>query len=291
MKIAILSRRPDVYANHRLMAAAEARGWRAVVVDPLAGFPETAAVESRQAACLRHLRDFDAVIPRYGPFWQRRLHGFLLLLEQQGMRSLNSAHAIDLARNTADCLELLALHGLPFPRSVLFAHDEPVSIQPGKPDFGFPMVLKRQYSSQGLGVELITGPAMLAERSAACSDRNDGFLLQEFIAEAGGSDLRLLVVGGQAVAAMRRTAKPGEFRANMHLGAVATAIPIPDLAGKLAIQAASAVGLEIAGVDILESSRGPLLLEINACPGFEALETVSGMDIAGKLLDLLACQK
>ena len=291
MKIAILSRRPDLYANHRLIAEADARGWHAAVVDPLQGYLEGGSVESMHEACFRQMHEFDAVIPRYGPFWQRKLHGLLLLLEQQGFRSLNSANAIDLVRNTAACQEVMTLNGLPVPRTVLFSENKPDSIRPEKLPFGFPMVFKRQYSSQGLGVELITGPAMLADRSSKCFDQHEAFLLQEFIAEANASDLRLMVIGGKLVAAMRRSAKIGEFRANMHLGAMASAISASEELEALAVKAASVVGLRMAGVDIIQAKRGPLLLEINACPGFEALEAVSGINVAGKLLDLLTTQK
>lgn len=291
MKIAILSRRPDLFANHRLIAEAEARGWHAAVVDPLQGYLEGVSVEAMHEACFRRLHAFDSVIPRYGPFWQRKMHGLLLLLEQQGFRSLNSAHAIDLVRDTAACQEVMTLNDLPIPRTVLISEYNPDSIRPEKLPFGFPMVFKRQYSSQGLGVELITGPAMLADRSSKCFDQHEAFLLQEFIAEANGSDLRLMVMDGELVAAMRRSSKPGEFRANMHLGAMASAVSASEEQEGLAVKAASAVGLRMAGVDIIQAKRGPLLLEINACPGFEALEAASGVNVAGKLLDLLASQK
>jgi ribosomal protein S6--L-glutamate ligase len=138
---------------------------------------------------------------------------------------------------------------------------------------------------------LITGPAMLTDRSNKCFDQHEAFLVQEFIAEANNSDFRLMVMDGKVIAAMRRTARAGEFRANMHLGATASAISASEELEALAVKAASAVGLRMAGVDIIEAKRGPLLLEINACPGFEALEAVSGTNVAGKLLDLLATQK
>jgi ribosomal protein S6--L-glutamate ligase len=219
------------------------------------------------------------------------VHGLLLLLEQQGIRSLNSAHAIDLVRNAAAYQEVMTLNGLPIPRTVLFYDDKSDSRRPEKLPFDYPMVLKRQYSSQGSGVELITGPAMLADRSSKCFDQHEAFLVQEYIVEANASDLRLMVIGGKLVAGMRRSAKAGEFRANMHLGAKASAISASEKLEQLAVKAALAVGLRMAGVDIIQAKRGPLLLEINACPGFEALEAASGINVAGKLLDLLTTQK
>jgi ribosomal protein S6--L-glutamate ligase len=274
-----------------MIAEANARGWNAAVVDPLQGYLEGVSVQSMHEACIRQLHEFDAIIPRYGPFWQRKLHGLLLLLEQKGFRSLNSARSIDLVRNSASCQEIMTLTALPIPRTVLFSENYPDSIRPEKLPFGFPMVFKRQYSSQGLGVELITGPAMLADRSSKCFHQHEAFLVQEFIAEANGSDLRLMVIDGKLVAAMQRRAKVGEFRANMHLGAKASAISASVELEQLAVKAASAVGLRMAGVDIIQAKRGPLLLEINACPGFEALEAASGVNVAGKLLDLLVSQK
>jgi ribosomal protein S6--L-glutamate ligase len=291
LKIAILSRRPDLYANHRLIAEANARGWHAAVVDPLAGFSEGVSVQFMHEASFRQLRDFDAVIPRYGPIWQRQAHGLLLQLENQGIRSLNSAHAIDLVRNAAACQERMTQNDLPFPKTVLFYDENSGFIKPEILPFDYPMVFKRQYSSQGSGVELITGPAMLADRSSKCFDQHEAFLVQEFIAEANTSDLRLMVMEGKLVAAMRRSAKAGEFRANMHLGAKASALSASVELEQLAVKAASAVGLQMAGVDIIQAKRGPLLLEINACPGFEALEAASGVNVAGKLLDLLVSQK
>lgn len=287
MKIAILSRQPDLYANHRLLAAAAARGWHAVVVDPLHGRIASEAANRGQSEIEPLYEGIEAVIPRYGPFWQRQVHAFLKGLQGRGVRSLNDADAIALARDAPACLQAFADAGLPFPKSM--------SVQTGPlyPDwldrlpFAFPMLLKRQYSSQGLGVALHHDSAELSRQALLLIDQQEPFLLQEFIAEAQGCDLRLMVVGGKVVAAMQRTARPGEFRANMHLGGSARPWHAPPEIADLAVNAARAVGLQVGGVDIIQAATGPLLLEINACPGFEALERVSGIDVAGKLLDLL----
>lgn len=284
MKIAILSRQPDLYSNHRLIAAAEARGCHAVIIDPLHG----QSGDGAGSGTLDPYDGIEAVIPRYGPYWQGQAHTVLKQLQSNGIRSLNDADAIALARDTPACLQVFAESGLPFPKSVSMQATLLHADWLGQLPFGFPMVLKRQYSSQGLGVELHQDSEVLVRRVQALMNQHAPFLLQEFIAEAEGSDLRLMVVDGKVVAAMQRTARPGEFRANVHLGGLATAVqPTPE-ACHAAVQATSAVGLRVAGVDIIQAASGPLLLEINACPGFEALERVSGVDVAGKLLDLLA---
>lgn len=276
MKIAILSRQPDLYSNRRLIAAA-VRGWSAMVMDPL----QDATGDGGWS------NGIDAVIPRYSPFWQQQAHGVLKRMQAMGMRSLNDADAIALARNAPACLQAFTGSGLPFPDSV--------SIQPAKfsadwlarQPFGFPLVLKRPGSSQGLGVELYRDSAALADRVQALIDQQEPLILQEFIAEAKACDQRLFVAGDRVIAAMQRTARPGEFRANVHLGGLASPIEASPEACDLALRAASAIGLLCAGVDIIDSRRGPLLLEVNASPGFEALERVSGVDVAGNLLDLL----
>ncbi len=277
MKIAILSRKPELYSNRRLMAAAAERNWQAAVIDSL----QDEADECAWSA------GFDAVIPRYSPYWQHRAHGVLKRLQGMGIQSLNDADAIALARDTHACLQTFGEAGLPFPVSVSMRGGPLPADWLYRLPFGFPMVLKRHFSSQGLGVELYLDSMALTERVQALIDRHEPFLLQEFIAEAEASDLRLMVADGRVIAAMQRTARSGDFRANVHLGGLARPVQAGRDECDLAVRAASAVGLQFAGVDIILSRRGPLVLEINASPGFEALEAVSGVDVAGKLLDLL----
>ena len=277
MKIAILSRQTGLYSNRRLLAAAAERNWQAAVIDPLQDKAEVGLWSA----------GFDAVIPRYSPYWQNRAHGVLKRLQAMGIRSLNDADAIALARDAPACLQAFADSGLPFPQSISMRGGPLPADWLDRLPFAFPMVLKRHGSSQGQGVELYRDSVALADRIQTLIDRHEPFLLQEFIAEAEASDLRLMVAGGRVIAAMQRTARSGEFRANMHLGGSASPVKVDPDACELAVRAVAAVGLRLAGVDIILSRRGPLVLEINACPGFEALEAVSGVDVAGKLLDLL----
>jgi ribosomal protein S6--L-glutamate ligase len=280
VKIAILSRQPDLYSNRRLMAAAAERNWQAAVIDPLQD-------KAGDALPPDFGEGIDAVIPRYSPFWQRRAHGVLKQIQALGIRSLNDADAIALARDAPACLQAFAGCGLPFPESVSMLEASLTADWLDRLPFAFPMVLKRHSSSQGQGVELYRDGIALSDRVQTLMDRHEPFLLQEFIAEAEASDLRLMVADGHVIAAMQRTARSGEFRANVHLGGLARPVQVGRDVCDLAVQAASVVGLRLAGVDIITSCRGPLVLEVNASPGFEALETVTGVDVAGKLLDLL----
>lgn len=280
MKIAILSRQPDLYSNRRLIAAAAERNWQAVVIDPLQD-------NTGDVLAPDFYEGIEAVIPRYSPYWQHCAHGVLKHLQKMGIRSLNDAEAIALARDAPACLQAFAGCGLPFPESVSMQGVSLAADWLERLPFAFPMVLKRHCSSQGRGVELYRDVITLTDRVRSLIDRHEPFLLQEFIAEAEASDLRLMVAGGCVIACMQRTARSGEFRSNVHLGGLARPVQAGRDICDLAVQAASAVGLRLAGVDIIASRRGPLLLEVNASPGFEALEAVTGVDVAGKLLDLL----
>jgi ribosomal protein S6--L-glutamate ligase len=153
--------------------------------------------------------------------------------------------------------------------------------------FGFPMVIKRELSAQGEHIHLLADAAAASQAAAEFQKRGHGFVLQEFIAEAGGCDVRLFVLQGRVLAAMKRCARAGDFRANVHQGGRAYAYKPSGPETEMACKAVAALGLSMAGVDLILSKSGPLLLEVNACPGFEALERVSGVDIAGEILDLL----
>lgn len=276
MKIAVLSRLPALYANRRLRQAAAARGMSLVVADP-------AEVDAGDAC----FEGVAAVLPRFTPRWQTVGGRLLAALEARGVFVLNGAAGTALARDRAACAVRFARAGLPFP-DTRWPDGVPDDAWLAGLPFGFPMVLKRDDSAQGGGVEWLSDAASALPRMAALAAQGGGFHVQAYVPEAAGSDLRLFVLGGSVIAAMRRIAAPGEFRANIHLGARAEAyVPAADEAG-LAIRAVAALGLDAGGVDILRSERGPLLLEVNACPGFEALEGVTGQDVAGKLLDFLA---
>jgi ribosomal protein S6--L-glutamate ligase len=283
MRIAVLSRLPDVYGNRRLIEAGLQRGCDIAVVDPLAvlsGGPWSSVSGSGLAA------DFDAVIPRFSPYWQDQGTAVLQRWQSLGIVSLNSAAAISLARDMPQSVALFRANGIACPVSVCMDNLTGVSARLGSM-FDFPLLIKLQGGMQGSGVEKVDDIDRALVRIAELHRTGKPFLVQEFIAEAQGVDRRLLVLNNEVIAGMTRRAAKGDFRANTHLGGTAEAYcPDAEEIG-MALSAARLLGLDVAGVDIIPSRRGPLLLEVNACPGFEHLERVSGVDVAGKLLDLL----
>lgn len=282
MKIAILSRNARLYSTQRLVEAARARGHSVRVLDPLRcymGIGDGFSLHYHGRA----LRGFGAVIPRLGA--QSTFHGAAVLrqFELLGVPSPNPADGVLRARDKLRCLQLLAAHGLPMPRTA-------VGDNPGDTDDLLsmlgeaPHVIKLNEGAQGQGVVLADRRAASASVIEAFSGLYANFLVQEFIAEAGGSDLRCLVVGGRVVAAIRRQARPGEFRANLHRGGSAAAVEPRAEESVMAVRAAAVIGLGVAGVDLLRSRRGPLLLEVNASPGLEGVEGATGVDVAAAIV-------
>lgn len=288
MKIAVLSRQPAVYANQRLIEAGKRRSCRISIVDPL----RMPLVFADASLGLRQEPDigFDAVIPRFSPHWQRQGHALLVHWQARGVISLNGAGAISAARDKLHCLELFSAHGIASPKSASIETLCDASDLLAR-HFSFPLLIKQHGSTQGRGVERVWNRAQALQRMAELHGLDEPFLLQEFIAEAQGADLRLFVLNGEVIAAMKRRAVPGDFRANVHLGGKAEIYTPQAREIDMAVKAAGLLGLDAAGIDIIQSDRGPLLLEVNASPGFEALERVSGVDVAGKMLDLLISRK
>jgi ribosomal protein S6--L-glutamate ligase len=287
LKIAILSRQPQLYANQRLITAAKQRECAVTVLDPL-HIPLLLSGHSsvpNSTDC-----PFDAIIPRFGPTWQRQGNALLSHWQKQGAISLNNASAIALARDKFQCLYEFERHGLPFPKSASCESND-LAENLLASQFVFPLLIKQNSSAQGRGVERFYDSETAVARIKQLHAMNEPFLLQEFIAEARGTDVRLFIVNGQLLAAMKRCAAPGDFRSNVHQGGSAEAYQAKPDEIALALNAVALLGLDVAGVDIIHSARGPLVLEVNACPGFEALERVSGVDVAGKMLDFLISKK
>lgn len=274
MLIAVISRFPELYANRRLLVAARERGVEMRILDPLApveyGGSET----------------FDGVIPRFGPIWQPQGGAWLARLQASGAVCLNSAEAVALARDKQAAMRVFADRQLPMPPSVAGTAVRSAT-DLAKLPFVFPMLIKEDASSGGWGIHRVADTASALAVIGPLHAGGVPFTVQAFIAEAAGRDLRLFVCDGRVIAAITRTAPPGEFRANVRLGARVEAL-IPDPTEMaLALTATAALGLTVAGVDLLRTRAGPLLLEVNAAPGFEALEAATGQDIAGQMLDLL----
>lgn len=286
MKIAILSRNTRLYSTKRLVEAARVRGHVVRVLDPLRCYVRIApgAVAIRYNG--KEVRDIDAVIPRIGT--SSTFYGTAVLrqLEMMGVYTPNSSDAVLRARDKLRSLQILAAQGIDMPVTVFGDNpDDTADVLAllGEP----PHVIKLNEGTQGTGVVLAEKRSASQSVIEAFRGLYANFLVQEFIAEAKGCDLRCFVVGKKVVAAMQREASPGEFRANLHRGGRALAAELSVDEKRIAVQAAGALGLGVAGVDLLRSNRGPLLLEVNASPGLEGIEAATGVDVAGAIIKLL----
>lgn len=289
MKIAILSRNASLYSTSRLVEAARARGHQARVLDPLRCYLRIAPGAFEMHYKGRVLGGFDAVIPRIGASIAFYGTAVVRQFEMMGVRAVNGSDAILRARDKLRSLQLLARERIGLPTTVFGDNPDDTAdllAMLGSP----PHVIKLNEGAQGQGV-------LLAEKRSAAQGVIEAFrglyanfLVQEFIAEAGGADLRCFVVGGKIVAAMRRQAPEGEFRANLHRGGSATAVTLSAEERRTALKAARAIGLDVAGVDLLRSQRGPLVLEVNASPGLEGIEAATGVDVAASVIRHIEAQ-
>ena len=286
MKIAILSRNPRLYSTRRLVEAAESRGHEVVVLDALRVYMNITSGKPQIHYKGETLDGFDAVIPRIGASVTFYGTAVLRQFEVMGVYPVNESVAISRSRDKLRSLQLLSRKNVGMPVTG-FSHspddtDDLLNFI-GKP----PYVIKLLEGTQGIGV-------VLAETRKAAESVIEAFrglkaqiLVQEFIAEAGGADIRCLVVGGKVVAAMKRQAQEGEFRSNLHRGGSATLVKLTPEERATAVNAAKIMGLNVAGVDLLRSDRGPLVMEVNSSPGLEGIERASKKDVAGLIVELI----
>ncbi|ELN4240693.1 TPA: 30S ribosomal protein S6--L-glutamate ligase [Klebsiella variicola] len=283
MKIAILSRDGTLYSCRRLREAAQQRGHQVEILDPLSCYMNVSPVASSIHYKGRQLPHFDAVIPRIGSAITYYGTAALRQFELLGSYPLNESVAITRARDKLRSLQLLARQGIDLPLTGI-AHSPDDTSDLIAMVGGAPLVVKLVEGTQGIGV-------VLAETRQAAESVIDAFrglnahiLVQEYIAEAKGCDIRCLVVGNEVVAAIERRAKEGDFRSNLHRGGMATVAQISDEERAISIKATQTLGLDVAGVDILRATRGPLVMEVNASPGLEGVETTTGVDIASRMI-------
>jgi ribosomal protein S6--L-glutamate ligase len=289
MKLVILSRNTKLYSTRRLVHAARERGHTVRVLDPLRCYMKIAPGQFELHYKGKALTDIDAVIPRIGASVTRYGTAVLRQLELMGAYTPNSCDAILRARDKLRCHQLLAGKGVGLPTTVFGDNPDDTSdllALLGKP----PHVIKLVEGSQGNGV-------VLAESLSASRNVIDAFrglyanvLVQEFVAEAKGADIRCFVVGETVVAAMRRQGEQGEFRSNLHRGGTATSVKLSPVERETALRAAKVLGLELAGVDLLRSRSGPLVLEVNSSPGLEGIEHATKVDVAGAIIEHLAAR-
>ncbi len=283
MKIAILSRNKKLYSTRRLVEAAQERGHDVRVIDPLRCYMRLSPGLAEMHYRGKVLEGFDAVIPRIGASITFYGTAVVRQFEAMGVYCVNTSDAIQRARDKLRSMQLLAQDGVGMPTTV--CADNPDDTEDLIDMLGeAPHVIKLVEGTQGQGVVLTDTRSASQSLIEAFRGLRAHFLLQEFIREAKGADLRAFVVGGRVVAAMLRQAKPGEFRSNLHRGGRATQVRLTAEERRTALRAARTMGLGIAGVDLLRSDRGPLLLEVNSSPGLEGIEGASGIDVAALVI-------
>ncbi|MDX1454479.1 MAG: 30S ribosomal protein S6--L-glutamate ligase [Gammaproteobacteria bacterium] len=280
MKIAILSRNKKLYSTRRLIEAIESRGHYARVIDPLRCYMNIAAHKPEIHYRGEKLESFDAVIPRIGASITFYGTAVLRQFEMMGVFPLNESVAISRSRDKLRSMQLMSRKGIGLPVSG-FAHSPDDTKDLLNLVGGNPVVLKLLEGTQGMGVVLAETRKAAESVIDAFRALKSHFLVQEFIKEAGGSDLRCLVVGDKVVAAMQRTAASGEFRSNLHRGGSAQLVKITPEERAVAKRAAKTMGLNVCGVDLMRSAHGPVVLEVNSSPGLEGIEGATGKDVAG----------
>lgn len=283
MKIGILSRNSDLYSTRRLVEAAKVAGHEVLVVDHLKCNIEVDDSGPSLYYGEQYLTGFDAVIPRIGASVTFYGTAVVRQFEMMGVFSAVSSRGIVHSRDKLRCLQVLSKEGIGLPRTVFTNYSKNVK-HVVESAGGAPVVLKLLEGTQGLGVVLAENENAAQSVLEAFNGLKARVIVQEFIREAKGADLRAFVVDGEVVGAMKRQGKPGEFRSNLHRGGSSRIIELTEEEKKTAILAAKALGLGVAGVDMLQSGRGPLVLEVNSSPGLEGIEKTTGEDIAGKII-------
>lgn len=286
MKIAILSRNSRLYSTSRLVEAAEDHGHEAQVIDTLKCYMDISSSNPAIWYQGEKLEGFDAVIPRIGASITNYGVAVIRQFEMMGVYCLTGSIPLGRSRSKLRALQLLSRKGVGMPVTG-FAHDVHNTRELIKLVGGAPLVVKLLEGTHGRGVVLAeTIKAAESVIDAFCELKAD-FLVQEFIKEAGGSDVRCFVIGRKIVAAMERTAQSGEFRSNLHRGGSAQLTKLTPAERHTAVKAAQAMGLHVAGVDLLRSSRGPLVMEVNSSPGLRGIEESTGINVAGKIMNFI----
>ncbi len=282
MKIAILSRNSSLYSTRRLKTAAIERGHEVAVVDYLRCYMDITARRPKVLFRGEEVRP-DAVIPRIGATYTFYGSAVVRQFEMAGVFTANSAVGITRARDKLHSLQLLSRAGVGLPITS-FAHSTQDIDGLLKVVGGPPVVIKLLEGTQGLGVVLAETRKAAESVISAFRQLDANILVQQFIAEAGGADIRAFVIGGEVVASMRRMSPPGDFRSNLHRGGRAEPVELTPDERTAALRATAAMGLNVAGVDLLQSKEGPMIIEVNSSPGLEGIEAASGVDIADRII-------
>lgn len=286
MKFALLCRNSKLYSHTRLVEAAEKRGHEMEVVDHLRCYINITSNDPSVLYRGKTLPKYDAVIPRIGASVTFYGCAVLRQFEMMGVYPLNESVAVSRSRDKLRSLQLLARKGVGLPVTV-FAHRTNQAGAVLDMLGGAPVVIKLIEGTQGIGVVLGETDRGAESIIEAFGGTNTNILVQEFIEEANGEDVRCLVIGDKVVAAMLRKGAEGEFRSNLHRGGSAKSIKISPEERKTAVTAAKAMGLNVCGVDLLRSKRGPVVMEVNSSPGLEGIEKATGIDVADMIIEFL----
>ena len=287
MRIAILSRNPKLYSTRRLQEAGIALGHEVDIVDTMHCYMDITSNRPSVRYKGKPLPKYDAVLPRIGASVTFYGTSVVRQFEMMGTYSVNESVAISRSRDKLRSLQLLSRKGIGMPRTGFANHPDKID-DLIKNVGGAPVVIKLLEGTQGIGVVLAETSKTAEAIIEAFMGLNANILVQEYIKEAGGADIRCLVVGGKVIAAMKRQAAPGEFRSNLHRGGSASIVRLSPEERKTAVDAAKTMGLGMAGVDILRSNNGPVVMEVNSSPGLEGIEKATGKDVAAMVIEHIA---
>lgn len=289
MKLAILSCGPNSYSTQRLREAAEQRGHDVKVLNTLKfaidlqrGVPDLFFKQ-------KVLNDYDAVLPRIGASISYYGTAVVRQFQEMDVFCANSAHGISNSRDKLRSLQLLSRHHIGIPRTA-FVRDKKDVLPAIERVGGAPVIIKLIEGTQGIGVLLAESVTTAESIIELLQSQKQNVLIQKFVSESKGKDIRAIVVGDRVVAAMRRVAQGQEFRSNVHRGGIAEQVELSDEYKETAVRAAQIMGLQVAGVDMLESKTGPQIMEVNSSPGLEGIETCTGLDVAGAIIEYIAAQ-
>jgi ribosomal protein S6--L-glutamate ligase len=286
MRIALLSRNSNLYSTSRLKEAAETRGHEVRVIDYLRCVMDITSHRPNIRYAGSPLEGFDAIIPRIGATHTFYGTAVVRQFEMMNVFPTNESQGISRSRDKLRSLQLLSRNGIGLPVTG-FAHSTKDIDGLIELVGGAPLIVKLIEGTQGVGVVLAETKKAAESVIAAFRQLDANILVQEFIKEAGGADLRAFVIGGRVVASMRRQGAPGEFRSNLHQGGSADKIKLTPEERSTAVRAAKTMGLNVCGVDMLRSNHGPVVMEVNSSPGLEGIEETTGVDVGGKVIEFI----
>lgn len=289
MKLGILSRSPKAYSTKRLKEAAIARGHKVKILDTLKFAIDLDRGNPDLMYNQKYLSSYDAILPRIGASITYFGTAVVRQFQEMDVFTTNSPHGIINSRDKLRCLQILARHNLGIPQTV-FVREKKEVLPAIERVGGAPVIIKLIEGTQGIGVLLAETNKSAESLVELLQSQKQNVLIQKFVAESKGKDIRAFVVGDQVVAAMRRVAQGQEFRSNVHRGGKAEKVDLPPEFVETAVRATQILGLRVAGVDILEGKDGPQVMEVNSSPGLEGIETCTGLDVAGAVIDYISAE-